>query len=154
MWSISQTYPSATSPPPALQRSPAIALLIALRELFAGSRGPQSCLAPPGSNFQRPLVDTRPGVAPDLDSFIARLYIRESNPVGPTQLFETPKEVVLWSQKTDEKQSGARGLSVVWLGKKVGRIQVWVGPRFVRFWSLPLKLAHSCSGSWYRRSAN
>ena len=43
MWSISQTYPSATSPPPALQRSPAIALLIALRELFAGSRGPQSC---------------------------------------------------------------------------------------------------------------
>ena len=93
--SLSQTYPSATSPPPALQRSPAIALLIALRELFAGSRAPQSCLAPPGSNFQRPLVDTRPGVAPDLDSFIARLYIRESNPVGPTQLFETSKEVVL-----------------------------------------------------------
>ena len=115
MWSISQTYPSATSPPPALQRSPAIALLIALRELFAGSRGPQSCLAPPGSNFQRPLVDTRPGVAPDLDSFIARLYIREPNPVGLSQLFETPKEVVLWSQKTGEKQSGARGLSVVWL---------------------------------------
>ena len=113
MWSISQTYPSARSPPPALQRSPAIALLIALRELFAGSRGPQSCLAPPGSNFQRPLVDTRPGVAPDLDSFIARLYIRESNPVGLSQLFETPKEVVLWSQKTDEKQSGPRGLSVV-----------------------------------------
>ena len=108
MWSISQTYPSATSPPPALQRSPAIALLIALRELFAGSRGPQSCLAPPGSNFQRPLVDTRPGVAPDLNSFIARLYIRESNPVGPTQLFETSKEVVLWSQETGEKRSGAR----------------------------------------------
>ena len=113
MWSISQTYPSARSPPPALQRSPAIALLIALRELFAGSRGPQSCLATPGSNFQRPLVDTRPGVAPDLDSFIARLYIREPNPVGLSQLFETPKEVVLWSQETGEKRSGPRGLSVV-----------------------------------------
>ena len=62
-------------------------------------------------------MDTRPGVAPDLNSFIARLYIRESNPVGPTQLFETPKEVVLWSQKTDEKQSGARGLSVVCRGE-------------------------------------
>ena len=68
------------SPPPALQRSPAIALLIALRELLAGSHPPQSCLAPPGSNFQRPLVNTRPGVAPDLYSFIARLYIREANP--------------------------------------------------------------------------
>ena len=116
MWSISQTYPSATSPPPALQRSPAIALLIALRELFAGSRDPQSCLAPPGSNFQRPLVDTRPGVAPDLDSFIVRLlyiYIQAANLVDSTQLFETPKEVVLWSQKTGEKRSGPRGLSVV-----------------------------------------
>ena len=32
----------------------------------------KSCLAPPGLNFQRPLVGTTPGVAPDLNSFIAR----------------------------------------------------------------------------------
>ena len=93
--SLSQTYPSAiisTGRKRLSSHSSPYRSLRAFKWIFPSF----FMLVTSGLNFQRPLVGTRPGVAPDLNSFIARWCIGEPNPVGPSQLFETPKTLVLW----------------------------------------------------------